>query len=202
MLLKPVSRAALCALLLLAAPAGAAQFEAGKHYAVIAEDPTEQPTVMEFFSYGCGACFQFDSTFQQLKRVLGEQAEITYVPSDFGGGFWTPAQDLYLVLDALGRREELHIDAFAYFHTGSKPLNESTVKAFLAKNGVSEEQYQKVRSSFAVHVKEKRYDQLTKRYRISSTPTVIVNGKYRVESRELRNSQEFVQLVRHLLQNP
>lgn len=195
-------RAPLFALLLLAMPAGAAQFEAGKHFTVISEETTDEPVVMEFFSYGCGGCFQFDSTFSQAKRVLGEQAEFTYVPADFGGGFWTPAQDLFLALDALDLREDLHTQAFAYFHTSRRPVNESTVKTFLAENGVDEEKFEKTLKSFAVHVKEKRYDQLTKRYRIGSTPTVIVNGKYRIEHDALSSSREFVQLVRYLLQNP
>lgn len=195
-------RGSLFALLLLSLPAGAAQFEAGKHFTVIADETTDEPVVMEFFSYGCGGCFQFDSTFSQAKRVLGEQATFAYIPSDFGGGFWTPAQDLFLVLEALDLRDDLHTQAFAYFHASRRPVNESTVKSFLAENGVGEEKFEKTLKSFAVHVKEKRYDQLTKRYRISSTPTVIVNGKYRVERQALNSPQEFVQLVRYLLQNP
>lgn len=195
-------RSALCALVLLAGSATAADFKAGEHYQVIAEQPAAEPVVMEFFSYGCRGCSVFDSGFQQIKHTLGEQADVMYVPVDFGGGFWTPAQDLFLVLEALNRREELHTQAFAYFHAQPKPLNETTVKRFLAEHGIAAETFDKVRKSFAVHVKEKRYDQLTQRYKISETPTVIVNGKYRVLHQALKSDQELVQLVRHLLQNP
>lgn len=196
-------RAAFILLAGISASASAATFKAGEHYTVIAPEPTSEPLVQEFFSYGCGGCSAFDSIFQQAKRVLGEQAGFEYVPVDFGGGFWTPTQDLFLVLEALGRREELHNAAFAYFFGQPQhPKTEAGVKTFLTRHGIDAEQFEKVRGSFAVHVKEKRYDQLTKQYRVSSTPTVIVNGKYRVEHRALGSAQEFVQLVRYLLQNP
>lgn len=185
------------------AHANAADFKVGEHYTIVAPEPTSEPLVQEFFSYGCGGCSSFDSVFQQAKRALSDQADFKYVPVDFGGGFWTPTQDLFLVLEALGRREEMHQAAFGHFFgQPQQPKTEASVKAFLAQHGISEEQYEKTVSSFAVHVKESRYDKLTKQYRISSTPTVIVNGKYRAEHGAVGNAQEFVQLIRYLLQNP
>lgn len=189
--------------LLTAGPTFAASFEQGTHYTVISDEATAEPEVLEFFSYGCGGCYMFDPWFKRAKDVLGEQAKFQYVPVDFGGGFWTPSQNLFLVLEALGRREELHDLAFQYIHGERNGITESKAKAFLAQHGVSEEAYEKTLKSFAVHVREQRYDQLTKRYRISSTPTVIVNGKYRVEHTKLTGGpDQFVELLRYLLQNP
>lgn len=190
------------ALSVAAAPAMAARFEAGNQYTVVAEEPTAEPVIMEFFSYGCGGCFLFDPWFERAKAKFGDTAEVTYVPADFGGGFWTPAQELFLVMDALGRREELHDAAFQFIHGERNPITERSARQFMAKHGVSEEEYDKVRKSFAVHVKEQRYDQLTKRYRIGSTPTVIVNGKYQIDHTKLAGPEEFVALVEFLLTNP
>ncbi|HEX7030225.1 MAG TPA: thiol:disulfide interchange protein DsbA/DsbL [Gammaproteobacteria bacterium] len=190
------------ATLLVSAPALSASFEEGTHYTVVAEEPSAEPQVMEFFSYGCGGCFMFDSWFQRMKAAVGENVDIQYIPADFGGGFWTPAQELFLVMDALGLREQLHDEAFEFIHGERNPITAASARRFMAQHGVSEEEYDKVRNSFAVHVKEQRYDQLTKRYRIRHTPTVIVNEKYEIDHTKLAGPEEFVELVQYLLKNP
>lgn len=199
-----VFRALVVMALFAATPTLAAQFEAGKHYNVIAEQPTEEPVVMEFFSYGCPHCYTFQPFMDQLKASLGDKAEIRYVPVDFGGGYWTATQELYLVLEALGRLDELNMNAFEYIHGERKMIsNSASAQAFAERHGISAEEYKKAAQSFAAHVKKKRYDQLTKRYQISGTPTIIVNGKYRVELPSLKGGPaEFTALVEHLLQNP
>lgn len=190
-------------LLLAAGPLSAASFEAGKDFSVISAEPTAEPVVMEFFSYGCGACFSFEPFVQRIKSDLGDKVEFNYVPVDFGGGFFTPTQELFLVLEALGRREELHEQVFQFIHGERRgAVNRNAVREFGERHGISREEFEKTLKSFAVHVKKQRYDQLTKRYRISATPTVVVNGKYRVENSALSSPEEFVRLVEYLLQNP
>src|SRR5690606_7315905 len=98
--------------------------------------------------------------------------------------------------------EQLHQAAFAHFHVDNQPRTDAGVKTFLAKHGIDESRYEKVLNSFAVHVKEAHYEQLQKRYAIGSTPTLIVNGRYRVEKEALQSAQELVELVRFLLTNP
>lgn len=188
--------------LLASGPAFAASFEEGTQFTVVAEEPTAEPQIMEFFSYGCGGCFMFDSWFQGMKAAVGDEVKVQYIPVDFGGGFWTPAQELFLVMEALGKREQLHDAAFQFIHGERNPITEANARRFMAEHGVSEEQYNAIRNSFAVHVKEKRYDQLTRRYRISVTPTVIVNGKYQVDHTKLDGPAEFIELVKYLLTNP
>lgn len=185
--------------LLAAAPAMAAEFTEGKHYTVVAPEATAEPEVLEFFSYGCGGCYVFDSWFQQMKGAIGDDVAVRYVPVDFGGGFWTPAQEIFLVLDALGRREELHNALFQFIHGERNPISPANARVFAERHGISEEEYEKALKSFAVHVKESRYDQLTQRFRIRSTPTVIVNGKYQIDHTTLSGPAEFVELVQYLL---
>ena len=201
MLLK-MSRLAAVFALLFAGSALAASFEEGVQYTIIGDEPTAEPEVTEFFSYGCGGCYVFDSWFQQMKTKLGDEVDVRYIPADFGGGFWTPAQELFLVLEALGRREELHNAAFQFIHGERNAITADSARRFAERHGISEEEFNKVRRSFAVHVREKRYDQLTERFRIRSTPTVIVNGKYQIDHTKLSGPSEFVDLVQYLLKNP
>ena len=203
-MLKKIVHVALLAAALFAAPTFAADFQVGKHYTIVSEETTQEPVVMEFFSYGCPHCYTFVPFMSQLKSALGDKAEVQEIPVDFGGGYWTATQELYLVLQALGRLDELNMKAFEYIHGERKFISSSNAaKEFAARHGISKEDYEKAAKSFAAHVKKQRYDQLTKRYRISGTPTVIVNGKYKVELPSLSGGpSQFVELVNYLLANP
>jgi thiol:disulfide interchange protein DsbA len=55
---------------------------------------------------------------------------------------------------------------------------ESKLAALFEKHGVDEATFKSTFNSFAVNAKLKRAEELIKRYRVQSTPTVIVNGKY------------------------
>ena len=77
----------------LATTAGAATYEAGKHYDVL---PQAQRTnvapgkveVMEIFSYGCPACNQFHATMKKLKAALPAKAQLAYLPAS-----WHPEEN-------------------------------------------------------------------------------------------------------------
>jgi len=52
------------------------------------------------------------------------------------------------------------------------------IEAFFVSRGVPKADFQKAFAGFAVDSKVNRAVDLNRRYRITSTPTVIVNGKY------------------------
>jgi thiol:disulfide interchange protein DsbA len=52
------------------------------------------------------------------------------------------------------------------------------IEAFFTSHGVSKADFDKTFSSFAVESKLRRAEDLNRRYKITGTPTFIVNGKY------------------------
>ena len=52
------------------------------------------------------------------------------------------------------------------------------IEAFFTSRGVSKADFQKVFSGFAIDSKVMKAEDLNRRYKIASTPTVVVNGKY------------------------
>ena len=61
---------------------------------------------------------------------------------------------------------------------GNRLDTPAKIEAFFTSKGVSKQDFQKAFSSFAVETKLARAADLNKRYRITSTPTVVVNGRY------------------------
>jgi thiol:disulfide interchange protein DsbA len=55
---------------------------------------------------------------------------------------------------------------------------EAKIEAFFARFGVEPEAFKSTWDSFAVRLKLQRADELNRRYRIGSVPTMVVNGKY------------------------
>jgi thiol:disulfide interchange protein DsbA len=158
-------------------------FEAGKHYTVITPaQPTSTDSgkveVAEIFMFGCPGCFGFEP---HIQRWLGSKADyinFVRIPAP-----WNPAAILharaYYTAEALGKTEEIDGAFFAEIHTNRNMLDsEAKLADFFAKHGVDEATFKSTFNSFAVNAKLKRAEELVRRYRVQSTPTVVVNGKY------------------------
>jgi thiol:disulfide interchange protein DsbA len=158
-------------------------FEAGKHYTVL---PAAQPTstdagkveVAEIFMFGCPGCFGFEPHVQRWVGRKADYVNFVRIPAP-----WNPAAILharaYYAAEALGKSEAIDGDLFNEIHVNRNMLEtEAKLAAFFEKHGVDEATFKSTFNSFAVNAKVKRAEELIKRYRATSTPTVIVNGKY------------------------
>lgn len=162
-----------------------ADFKAGEHYIELTTPaPTQDPDkieVAELFWYGCGHCFQFEPVLQEWKKTLPEDVSFREVPALFGGVWNTHAQ-LFYTVQSLGKLEETHKAIFNAIHVEKLRLaNEAEMIEFLEPYGISEEQFEKAWSSFGVRSKMSEAGRLAKAYRATGVPTLIVNGKYRIE---------------------
>lgn len=165
------------------ANAGSGRFELGEHYERLT--PT-QPTssspdeieVTEIFWYGCPHCYNFDPYLESWRPDLPDYVSFVRLPA-----VWNPLVRLharaFYTAEALGKTEEMHTSFFREIHVNGNPLDsESALAGFFAQFGVDQESFKNAYDSFAVHTKLQRADELSRRYRISSVPTVVVNGKY------------------------
>ena len=61
---------------------------------------------------------------------------------------------------------------------GNRLDTPQAIEAFFTSRGVSKADFQKAFASFAIDSKIMKAEDLNRRYRITGTPTVVVNGKY------------------------
>jgi protein dithiol oxidoreductase (disulfide-forming) len=174
-------------------------WEAGKHYFLI--DPP-QPTqsgnkieVTEVFSYGCPACnFSYPSV-DKLAKSLPPNALMNYVPASFNPAEdWPLFQRTYYTAQALGLGDNSHhgmFDAVWKTHelatmeadgrTLKKPQPSlDDVAKFFVAFGVKPEDFIATANSFSINTKMKQADAYVKATGVDVTPTIIVNGKYRL----------------------
>jgi thiol:disulfide interchange protein DsbA len=81
-----------------------------------------------------------------------------------------------------------------------QPTLEDAARFFQKKAGIKPEQFLATAKSFAVEANCRRADQLVKAYRIEGTPTLIVNGRYKIGASALANEGNLIALVRWLIE--
>jgi thiol:disulfide interchange protein DsbA len=134
--------------------------------------------VVEVFWYACGHCYVLEPKIEAWERK-GKPANVQLVrmPAVWNDLLKTHAR-LFYTIEVLGK-PELHAEAFREINVrGNRLDTPEKIEAFFTSRGVSKADFQKTFSGFAVESKLARATDLNKRYRIASTPTVVVNGKY------------------------
>jgi thiol:disulfide interchange protein DsbA len=134
--------------------------------------------VVEVFWYACGHCYALEPKIEAWERK-GKPANVQVVrmPAVWNELLKTHAR-LFYTIEVLGR-PELNAEAFREINVrGNRLDTPEKIEAFFTSRGVSKADFQKTFSGFAVESKLARAADLNKRYRIASTPTVVINGKY------------------------
>ena len=147
--------------------------------------------VVEVFGYVCPACARFEPLFTAWKARQPADVRVTYVPAPYGPQ-WIPYARSFYVADAMGLVDKTHTPLFHAIHIAQtlpgegKQPDENKVAAFYGQYGADPKRFLADMHSFATEAKIKRGMQFMVRSQVGGTPTVVVNGKYRV----LGNSYE------------
>ena len=174
---------AVCALTA-SAPA-IAQFKSGTDYNII-NPPQSVPDdskieVLEFFAYGCGACAALEPKLEQWAKRQPADVAFRRVPAatttfKLRGIDNAP---LYYTLELMGLAPKLHEKVFQAANFDGVLLgNASDQNKWLAKQGVDVALFESTKKSFSVDAKSKAALKLAEQYKISSTPTMVVGGKF------------------------
>jgi protein dithiol oxidoreductase (disulfide-forming) len=210
----------LCGVSLLASAANAANWVEGQNYFLIKPaQPTDvapgKVEVVEVFSYGCPACYQFYPTADKLKAALPKNADMRFIPASWNPGEdWPMFQRAFLAAQALGIAEKTHDAMFNAIWASDElavvdsrtnriksplPTIENAAAFYARTAGVKKDEFLQMAKSFSIEVAIKRADATIKAYRAESTPTIVVNGKYRVTPQSAGGANETIELVKYLV---
>ncbi|MCK9284953.1 MAG: thiol:disulfide interchange protein DsbA/DsbL [Rhodocyclaceae bacterium] len=183
----------------------AADVQEGRDYSVInppvSTDSPGKIEVSEFFWYGCPHCFHFEPALKQWAKTQPKDVVLRLVSAPLNVNVWTPGAKLYYALDALGVEDRLRNDIFAAIHTDRQlsPTDERAFPAWVAKKGVDAAKFSEVYASFTVQSKVQRAMQLGQAYRVDGTPSVIVNGRYRILEPGAMSPERFAEVATALV---
>jgi protein dithiol oxidoreductase (disulfide-forming) len=207
-------------LLAAAVPAHAADWVQGSNYFLLRP---AQPTsvapgkveVTEVFSYACPACNHFYPVVDRLRAALPANAELDFVSAAFRADEdWPMFQRAFYTAQVLGIDQRTHDAMFdAVWKTGElavfdprtqrlklpAPAIEDAARFYARVAGVKPETFLATANSFGVDVKIRQAEQFIRSAQVAETPTIIVNGKYRVTLGGAGGDDQLIELVKYLV---
>lgn len=144
--------------------------------------PTDDPSkveVVEFFSYGCPHCADFNPLLNLWAAKLPADVVLKKVPVSFGRAAWANAAKLYYALEVTGDLKRLEGDVFKAIHQERTNLfDEKTINSWVAARGVNGKKFSEAFGSFGVMSKLRRGDQMAQAFKIEGVPALAVDGKF------------------------
>ncbi|OBS09202.1 thiol:disulfide interchange protein DsbA/DsbL [Acidihalobacter prosperus] len=172
-----------------AAGGAADSFDEGIDYQLITPRPalpTGAPKgkvqVAEFFWYQCPHCANLEPKLERwLHRDKPAAADFVRVPAVLAPNWFFMARVFYTA-KLLGVEQRMTPLLFKAIHTqGARAEDLDGVAKLFAKHGISERRFKQAFESLAVDTHVRRAIQLTREYGISGVPTLVVDGRYRVD---------------------
>jgi protein dithiol oxidoreductase (disulfide-forming) len=199
-------------------PAAPAQWVEGKKYFPVTQPqqtglPAGKVLVTEVFSYACPACNSFQPYMQKLVKSLTPNAVVDYVPASFNPSEdWPMFQLAYETAKSLGVADKTHDAMFeAVWITGelgtmdgqqlkSKMPTIEDAAAFYQKHAnVPTAKFLEASKSFGVDQQVRKDEALIRAYGVDRTPSLVVNGKWRVHVQSAGSPEQLIALVNYLV---
>jgi thiol:disulfide interchange protein DsbA len=143
--------------------------------------PTESANkveVIEFFSYACPHCESMEPSMAAWLKRKPADVDFKRIPAVFQDS-WLPFARIYYTIDAMGLTEKLHHEVFAAIHKQKVRLQDPKVLFdWVATKGVDRKKFEETYNSFAVQSLTQRAPDITRRYNVPFTPSVVVDGRY------------------------
>ncbi len=180
------------------------RFELGTHYQRFpaAQGTSSSPDlieVAEIFWYGCPHCYTFDPYLENWRKNLPDDVSFVRIPAVWNSVLQIHARAFYTA-EALDVVAELHSPIFREIHNNQNSLDSQEALAeFFGQYGVEADAFNAAYESFAVNTKLNRADELSRRYRIASVPTVVINGKYTTDAGMAGGYDELIDLIDDLV---
>jgi thiol:disulfide interchange protein DsbA len=163
-------------------------WQEGRHYEVISEQASKKPVVKEYFSFWCGACYQYEPLVKQFKANLPEGVKFSKIQVNFMGFTSRDIQDqattAMMIARAMKEEEKYNAAIFNYIHKQRASITSlDDLRKIFMVNGADGEQFDKLASSFSVQslVKRNNKDIADFREHVTGVPTFIVNDKFKVK---------------------
>ncbi|MGI9322755.1 MAG: thiol:disulfide interchange protein DsbA/DsbL, partial [Pseudomonadales bacterium] len=179
------------------------EYVEGEHY-VLAEQPRrvkgDKAEVVEFFSYGCIHCYNFDPGLEDWVQAQGDGVVFQRIPL-VGSDYWRMLGRAYYTMQALNLGAREHHAMFREIHDKQNILNSpDKLETFFADFGVAGEDFQSAFNSAEVARQVARADQLGRRFKIAAVPTMVIQGKYVIATAEAVGFKRMIDVMDYLLE--
>lgn len=179
--------------IMLAFGASAASITEGKQYTTLEKPVNGAPKVVEFFSFLCPHCYDFERTYkinQAVEQNLPSGVKFTRYHVDFLGGDYGPIlTQAWAVAIALGVEDKVMDPIFDGIQKAQTIKDSATLKAaFVKAASITPEAYDAAWNSFAVKALVSQQQKAAADFKIDGVPALFINGKYQINNAGLDSS--------------
>lgn len=178
-------------------------WQEGTHYFAI--EPAQPVSsggkveVLEVFSYACPHCANFQPYVTQIEENLPAGAQLRHLPAIFNPA-WEAFARAYFTAQSMDVLESTHQQLFDALHKQNQQMRDFDALAdFYAAQGVDKQRFVATANSFEVENKLAGARAQLPKLGIEGTPSVIVNGKYRITGASAGGYPQVVELVQWLV---
>lgn len=199
-------------LLLLAAAGGAAGADNGgngiKPGINYKEITTPQPAtasagkveVIEFLWYDCQTCYVMQPLLERWLAGHRDQVAYSRLPAVTGDNMVYFARVFYAA-NTLGVLEQATPALFAAIHRYARPLDsDDRLAEFFGELGVERARFLSIFRSAATADKVRDAKLMNRRYDVQGAPTIVVNGRYRVDPTMVASPEAMIEEVNFLVE--
>lgn len=159
--------------------------------------------VLEFFSYGCSWCYKLDPYIEKWEKTKPAYVEFQRIPVEFHPA-WAPLSKAYYTQVDLNVVTKVHPALFkAVSNQTLVKSSEDSLRDFFAQQGIKPEDFNKAFSSFDVTRKQKWASAISKGYKITAIPAVVVQGPagiYMTTVRMAGGEKELINVINQLVE--
>jgi thiol:disulfide interchange protein DsbA len=179
------------------------EFKAGVDYDLVTPaQPTADSSkleVKEFFWYGCPHCYHLEPDLNAWLKKKPDHVIFIRQPAIFNE-HWAAHAKAFFTAEALNVLDKMHGEFYEAIQNRHQSLeSEDELAKFFAQHGVAEADFRKAYKSFAVDAKMRQAEPMGARYGITGTPSLVVNGKYRISPSQAKSFPRMIAIMNDLL---
>lgn len=182
-----------------------AEIVEGRDYTVLS---TAQPTesdpkhieVIEFFWYGCPHCSDLHPYISRWLENKPVDVAFRFVPAIFRNN-WVPGAKTFYTMESLGLTQTLHDKVYHAIHREKTDLSKEVVLFdWVAKQGIDRDRFVSAYNSFTVQNQANRSAQMTRQYKLTGVPALVVDGKYLTSGKAGGTPQDTISVLNQLIE--
>lgn len=178
-------------------------FEEGTHYHPIGSPttpPADRVEVVEAFAYPCPACRNFMPIIAEWSAELPDHVSLSHLPVGLQPG-WEVFARVYYTADVLGLGQDAHEAMFRALHDERRQFRSiEDIAEVYTDFGIEAEEFVNTSQSFAVDGRMRRNRNDIMRFGVRGTPTMIVQGKWRLSPTDFNSYEELLAAVDYLIE--
>ena len=155
--------------------------------------------VVELFWYGCPHCFHLEPDMHDWLKKKPDNVEFIRIPAIFNKTWALHAKAFY-TSEFLEVMDKVHPALFNAMNVKKQKMGSAkAIRKLFIDQGIDGEKFDSVFNSFAVDAKVRRAKELSKRYKISGVPALVVNGQYLTDGPMAGGRKGMIEVLNYLI---